>query len=56
MIQASGIMTFTGSIDASGGTGGTAGLPNPDYGDCHDYAKCGAGGGGGRVKFLLILV
>ena len=53
MIQASGIMTFTGSIDASGGTGGTAGLPNPDYGDCHDYAKCGAGGGGGRVKIFV---
>ena len=52
LIQSQGVVNITGSLQATGGTGGSAGLPDPTTGNCFDYAKGGAGGGGGRIKII----
>ena len=51
-LKAYGNVYITGSLQARGGNGGAAGIPDPSYGSCNDYAKGGAGGGGGRIKII----
>jgi putative NADPH-quinone reductase len=52
-LQAYGNMTLTGTLNARGGNGGSAGTPNTSNGTCHSNARGGAGGGGGRIKVIL---
>lgn len=52
LIQSCGALSFTGSLTANGGTGGGAALPNTNNGTCFDWARGGAGGGGGRIKIF----
>lgn len=52
LLECSGTMTIMGSLSAVGGNGGTAGTPDTLDGICFDYARGGAGGGGGRIKIL----
>ncbi len=52
LIQSCGTMSFTGNLSANGGAGGGAALPNTNYGACFDWARGGAGGGGGRIKIF----
>lgn len=52
LLQSSGSMNITGSLQVNGGTGGTAGLPSPNNGQCNDWAQGGGGGGGGRIKIF----
>ncbi len=51
-LQAECAITVNGTLEARGGNGGTAGIPDDTYGACHDWAKGGAGGGGGRIKII----
>lgn len=52
-LQAAGVASITGTLQAIGGNGGLAGNPNPGNGSCFDWARGGAGGGGGRIKILI---
>ena len=51
-LQATGGMTVTGSLQANGGNGGSAGHPNAVDGSCNNYASGGAAGGGGVIKYV----
>ncbi|MFN8316686.1 MAG: hypothetical protein U0T32_09595 [Chitinophagales bacterium] len=53
LIQAFGLATITGSINANGGSGGASGYPGPAQGGCYFPNRAGAGGSGGRIKFFL---
>ncbi|MCX7696079.1 MAG: T9SS type A sorting domain-containing protein [Bacteroidales bacterium] len=53
LLHSNGSLTFLGTISVNGGAGGNAGIPNDQMGNCFDFARGGAGGGGGRVKFFL---
>jgi hypothetical protein len=53
LIQAFGLATITGNINANGGTGGASGYPGPAQGGCYFANRAGAGGSGGRIKFFL---
>jgi len=52
LIQACGAINITGSLQSNGGSGGGAALPNTNHGSCFDWARGGAGGGGGRIKIF----
>ena len=51
-LMAGGTMNVTGTLQARGGTGGTAGSPTPSNGSCFDFPRGGGGGGGGRIKII----
>ncbi len=53
LLECTGTLTITGALSAIGGSGGTAGIPDSLYGNCFDYARGGAGGGGGRIKIMF---
>ncbi|PLW93433.1 MAG: hypothetical protein C0592_06155 [Marinilabiliales bacterium] len=51
-LQSDGALNVTGTLEAIGGIGGAAGIPDNTYGTCFDYSRGGGGGGGGRIKIL----
>jgi len=51
-LQATGGMTITGTLQANGGNGGSAGHGNTTDGSCNNYAAGGAAGGGGVIKYV----
>jgi hypothetical protein len=52
IIQGCGTVNVTGTLTATGGTGGAAGSPRLSDASCNDYARGGGGGGGGRIKIF----
>ena len=51
-LQATGIMSVTGFLQANGGNGGNAGSPSQASGSCNNYASGGGAGAGGVIKFV----
>ena len=51
-LQATGAMAITGTLQANGGNGGSAGHGNTADGSCNNYAAGGGAGSGGVIKYV----